>query len=373
MPHPDSDDKACLNASQKPRLARVVDANLNRAAEALRTLEDIARFFLVDADHSSDLKRTRHALITAGSIISTDPLARAASRDAQGDPGREISTLTEGHRESIRSIALAAEARATQALRVLEEVAKLHAPNVAPDLEQLRYTSYTLAQRLTIALGTGTSQQWRLCVLITEAACTHHSWEAVAERAIAGGADCLQLREPALPDRTLLSRAERFAHLCRSGGITSFINNRADIALLAGADGVHLGQNDLPPLAARSLAGASLLLGVSPATIEQARAAARAGADVCGVGPMFPSTTKPKNSLAGLEYLRAYMSDPHTNRVPHLASSGINRRNAHSVAEAGGRGIAVCAEVCGSEDPSTATQLLLDSLGTPTAADSEHP
>ncbi len=355
------------------KLTRLIDANLNRAAEALRTMEDIARFYLADAALSSDLKHLRHALSDLGSTLVDDPLRRVASRDARQDPGRDVSTPSESRRDSLRAIALAAEARATQALRVLEETAKLSSPASASQIEQLRYTAYELAQRLTLSLGTAAARQWRLCVLITEAACTHHSWETVALQAIAGGADCLQLREPGLADRPLLQRAERFVSICRGEGATAFINNRLDIAMLAGADGVHLGQQDLPVNVARRLAGAGLMLGVSTATIDQARAAAAAGADVCGVGPIFPSSTKPKDHLAGLDYLRAYTSDPQAARVPHLAISGINHRNAPSVAEAGGKGIAVCAEVCGSEEPQQAAKLLAERFAPPCTTAEQHP
>ncbi len=337
---------------------RMIDANLNRASEAVRTLEDLARFTLHLGDLAADLKHIRHGLTAVASRLGWDTLRLAAHRDTPGDPGTAHTTASESRRESLSAIASAASSRAAQALRVLEEATKLTSPAMAHEIEQLRYRLYDSARSVVLALGTGLARQWSLCVLITEAACTEHSWEQVARLACEGGADCLQLREPDLPDAELLRRARMLVALCREHAATSFINDRPDIALLAGADGVHVGQSDLPVPAVRKLAGSSLLVGVSTANIEQAQQAARDGADVCGLGPMFASTTKPKPKLAGIGYLRAYLADPSLSRVPHLAISGITPENSASLAAAGCRGIAVCAQVCGSPDPLAAASEL---------------
>lgn len=337
---------------------RMIDANLNRASEALRTLEDLARFTLQMGDLAAELKRIRHGLTSIAVRVGWDTLRLTAHRDTPGDPGTTQTTEAESRRESLSAIASAASSRAAQALRVLEEAAKLAAPTLAHGIEQHRYRLYDSARSVVLALGTGRARQWSLCVLITEAACTHHSWQRVAELACEGGADCLQLREPDRPDAELLRRAHALVALCREHRSASIINNRPDVALLAGADGVHVGQADLPVPAVRKLAGSSLLVGVSTANIEQAQQAARDGADVCGLGPMFASTTKPKPKLAGIGYLQTYLADPSLSRVPHLAISGITRTNAGLLAEAGCLGIAVCAQVCGSSDPRAAASEL---------------
>jgi thiamine-phosphate pyrophosphorylase len=178
------------------------------------------------------------------------------------------------------------------------------------------------------------------------------------------GADCVQLREKSLDSRTLLARAKRLVAIAR-GHASTIINDRADIALLAGADGVHVGQSDLSLLDVRKIAGFSLLVGVSTSSIAHARAAAHDGADYCGVGPMFASQTKPNPALAGAEYLRQYVSDPQVNRLPHLAIGGITPRNASDLRDAGCAGIAVSSCICGSPDPALACKELLHSLATP--------
>lgn len=344
------------------RLARIIDASANRAREALRVMEDAARFGLDDASLCADLKHARHALTAALEAAAAPlggPLALLASRDTPGDVGTSISTDRESSRAGLGEIAAAACARLTEALRSIEECAKVAAPAAAAQVEQLRYRAYELERRLMTALRAGRAPQWRLCVLITASLCAHHPWERVAQEAIDGGADCLQLREKELDGAELLARARRLVALAR-GRAAVVVNDRPDIALLAGADGVHVGQSDLPVREIRRLAGDRLLVGVSTSNLEQARAAAAEGADLCGVGPMFPTTTKHKPTLAGPEYLRAYVEHV---RLPHLAIGGITPENVGKLAAAGCRGVAVSSAVCAAQRPAEVCRALVEGLG----------
>src|SRR5882762_7201731 len=119
------------------------------------------------------------------------------------------------------------------------------------------------------------------------------------------GARILQLRVKDLPARDFLAAARAIAALCRTRGAVLIANDRVDIAMLAGADGVHLGQEDLPLEAARRVAGAGMIIGISTHTIEQARAAENGGADYIGFGPMYPGGLKNIRAGQGLENLRA--------------------------------------------------------------------
>ena len=152
---------------------------------------------------------------------------------------------------------------------------------------------------------------------------------------------------------------------CRAAGVHAVINDRADIARLADADGVHLGQTDLPVVAARSILGPARWIGVSCSTIEHARRAALDGADSCGLGPMFPSTTKAKPALSGPQLIRDYLADPATARLPHLAISGIAAHNAAELAAAGAKGLAVSSAVCRAEDPAAACRAIINALRNP--------
>jgi thiamine-phosphate pyrophosphorylase len=342
-------------------LARIIDANYNRAREALRVMEDAARFALNDADITSELKGLRHDLQEAISQLPLDRAALIASRDTAADVGVPIKAGAELERQGLHHVAAAAASRLTEALRSLEEAAKaLQAAPAAALIEGIRYRAYTADKELTLAMGSPARRQWRLCVLLTESLCKHHAWLRVAELAIDGGADCLQLREKDLEDRELLARAKDLVGLARPRpGTSVIINDRVDIALLAEADGVHMGQTDLGIRDARVIAGNRLIIGASTENLDQAHEAARAGADYIALGPMFPTTTKEKPRIAGPTYARSFVSDEALVRTPHLAIGGITPGNARELALAGCRGIAVCSFVCAAPDPAEACRALL--------------
>lgn len=369
-------------------LLRILDANYNRAREALRVMEDVARFALDDAPLCTELKEIRHALrgaLDGAGLAGADLLA---ARDTPRDVGTLITTKSEQRRAGLMDVVNAAGARLTEALRALEECLKVdheqrhetsgHRARAAAALvESLRYRAYEAGRRLGLALGGGRAPQWRLCVLITESLC-RGAWEEAVRAVIDGGVDCVQLREKELSDRELLRRARRVVEIVREGATDRsravIINNRPEIALLAGADGVHLGQRDMSVAEARRVAGFRLLIGVSTENLDQARAAVRDGADYCGVGPMFPTTTKDKPRIAGPEYLAQYLADRVVSRVPHLAIGGITPDNVGVLRDAGCRGVAVSAAVCGAENPEKVCRLLIEGLGVRAdAGQAEHP
>ncbi|MEM8834845.1 MAG: thiamine phosphate synthase [Planctomycetota bacterium] len=336
---------------------RAIDANANRAREAARVMEDCARFVLNDSDLSARLKSLRHNLDAALADLPGGHAALVASRDTPNDVGTEISVGRESDRASVRDVAAAAGKRLSEALRAIEEFAKVESPGVASRVERLRYAGYDIEKSLNLALMGGRARQYRLCVLITDSLCTHHDWLEVAHRAIEGGADCLQLREKDMEAAELLARARALVELARPRGVAVFVNDRPDIALLAGADGVHVGQRDLAVRDVRALAGDALLVGVSTTTIEQAERAHLEGADLIGAGPMFETSTKltpggrTDGSLAGPAFMRTVAEHGVLRDVPHLAIGGITPANVREVIDAGAKGVAVSSCVCGAEEP----------------------
>jgi thiamine-phosphate pyrophosphorylase len=213
---------------------------------------------------------------------------------------------------------------------------------------------------LVLSLPTGIAPQWQLCVLVTGALCVHHSWEGVVEGAIAGGADCIQLREKDLCDSEVLGRAMRLVEMCRGAPhrVATIVNDRGDIAMASGADGVHLGQGDLPVRRARAMLGSGMLIGVSTSSVGEAREAKRLGADYIGLGPMFSTTTKVKDRLAGPGLVREVLADEVLASVPHLAIGGITPERMPELRRAGVRGVAVSSVVCGAEDPAEVCRAL---------------
>ncbi|MDQ7012731.1 MAG: thiamine phosphate synthase [Planctomycetota bacterium] len=344
------------------QVARLVDANAGRAREGLRVVEDVARFVLCDGALAGEFKSIRHGLQEAVGGLPIDRGVLLAWRDAAGDVGAASSTAGERSRADLSAIVAAAGGRVTEALRAIEEAAKVLGGD-AVGVERLRYRAYDGCGAVERALGTGRAEQWRLCVLLTEALCVHQPWLRVAELAMDGGADCVQLREKTLETGELVERARALVALARPRGVRVVVNDRVDVALAAGADGVHVGQGDMGVRDVRRLAGNSLLVGVSTGSVEEARAAAAAGADYCGVGPMFVSTTKRKPRVAGVEYLRGYLGDGACARVPHLAIGGITPGNVGGLVEAGCRGVAVSSVVCGAVEPGEVCREILAGVG----------
>ena len=342
-----------------PTVLRILDANANRAREALRVMEEAARFVLSDAVLSERIKRMRHALVEAMSGVDN----LTAHRDTPGDVGTTITTAGECERHSVGDVAAAACKRLAEALRVLEEYGKLVPDGGLPRcIEQLRYEGYDVEQTLMRAMAPMRARQWRLCVLVTQAMCPQGDWRGVVERAVGAGTDCVQLREKSLDDGQWLERARWLVDFCRPRGAAVVINDRPDIAILADADGVHLGQTDLSCAHVRKLVGGQLTVGVSTSCIEQARRAIDDGADYCGVGPMFATTTKHKDVIVGPAYFCEFVAA--FAQTPHLAIGGIGVDNVHELVDAGVRGIAVSSAVCAADDPAHAVHALLDTMAT---------
>lgn len=341
------------------RSARIIDASANRAREGLRVLEDIARFVLDDRGLSAQIKSVRHGVAQAIASLDMQRNELLVARDTPGDVGTTISTRRETQRAGLCDVAVASAARACESLRTIEELAKIRSPELGARFEQLRYEVYEIERRIVPRLGNLATVQWRLCVLVTEALCEHLPWDEVAQRALAGGADCVQLREQSLGDRALLGRARRLVAMAREHAASVIINDRPDIAVLADADGVHVGQEDLGPAEVRRIVGPDRLVGVSTSCVEQARDAVRCGADLVGIGPMFMTTTKPGRSAIGPGAVRAYLDDELVASVAHLAIGGITPGTIGRVVKAGARGVAVSSCVCSVAEPEAACRELI--------------
>jgi thiamine-phosphate pyrophosphorylase len=244
-------------------------------------------------------------------------------------------------------------------MRSLEEFGKLFGPELGRELEALRYRVYTLER----AIDTGGRSRERLAgarlyVLLTGSQCAA-ALDWTIERAAAGGADVFQLREKSLSDRDSLTRARDVRRWTRKAGVLFVVNDRPDIARLVEADGVHLGQDDMPVKEARRIVGPDALIGVSTHTVEQVRAAVLDGADYVGVGPVFPSRTKSFEYFPGLEFVRAAAAE---SSLPAFALGGIGPENIGDVVAAGARRVAVSSAIAAADDPERAARLLRTAL-----------
>jgi len=336
-------------------IARIIDANFNRAREALRVMEDYTRFVMDDPAGCEAIKRCRHDLSACCKRIPGDELL--LSRDTPGDVGTGVSTASERDRQDARAVCVAAAKRLPEALRTIEEYCKTFDPTLAVEVESIRYRVYELEQQILLR-GKRSSRfaKVRLYVLITAELC-RQDWLTTAAEAIAGGAGCLQLREKELDEQELLARARQLNKLCREQEVLFIVNDRPDIAVLADADGVHVGQEDMSVADARRIVGPDRLVGISTHTPEQFRAAVEQLPDYIAVGPMFPSSTKPQTNVPGPE-LRALAV--RETEIPIVAIGGITPDKLDTLSSAGARCICVCSAVVAAPDVRAAAEAFVN-------------
>jgi len=195
--------------------------------------------------------------------------------------------------------------------------------------------------------------------LVTDASVRSGPVKDFLARVIDAGVGMVQLRDRTLTDRELVRNARLFADVCRENGALFIVNDRVDVALLAGADGVHVGQDDAHPDEIRRVAGDDFIIGLSTHSPEQVDAAHATSADYIGVGPIFETPTKPGRPAVGIELVR-YAT---RSTKPFFAIGGIDHTNAEHVVAAGARSLSVMRSVAQSDDPVSAVQALLEILG----------
>lgn len=198
-----------------------------------------------------------------------------------------------------------------------------------------------------------------LYVILDRAAAGARSLVDVLEAVIGGGCRMVQLREKTWESGRLLPLARRLRARCREARVTFIVNDRIDLALALDADGVHLGQDDLPAGVARPLLRPGMILGVSTHSLEQARAARDAGADYIAAGAMFATATKVDSQLVGPALIRAVRAEI---AAPLVGIGGITPENAGEIIRAGADGVAVISAVCGAADPHAAAARFLRAI-----------
>ncbi len=336
---------------------RILDANFNRAREALRVAEDCGRFAMNDPAVTAMAKNLRSDLAEVLKSMPADEFL--VSRDTPGDIGTEISSPTEAARVDLADVVTAACKRLTEALRTIEEYSKFLAPDYVLKTERMRYNAYTLEKRILCRLMVRQRfADCKLYVLLGSRMC-QGSLREIARGAIAGGADAVQLRDKPIADDELLALAAELRGLTDETGRIFIVNDRPDIAAIVGADGVHLGQHDLPIAETRRLLRPGGIVGRSTHSLDQAKAAVVEGADYISVGPIFETATKDAGPTVGLKLLREVAK--HVS-LPVIAIGGITAENAKSVVEAGASTLAVCAAICSAEKPQAAAEAISNAI-----------
>ncbi len=347
-------------AEAPPGLIRLVDAVSNRLREGLRVLEDHYRFVLENGWVVGRLKTMRHEVDRLITEIPGSALA-LQERDIQGDVGAGLRVATERPREGVEAVLRANWKRVQEALRSLEENAKILHPETARSWEALRYEAYALETR-TLAQPTSQLAQSALMMLI-DADCLLGIETTIREAAL-GGVDAVQLREKKRSGRDLLDLAKKVRECTHKAGVLLIVNDRPDLAKLAAADAVHLGQEDFPLKQVRKFVGKEMLIGSSTHELAQMEEAESAGADYLGAGPVFPSRTKQFSAFAGLAFI-SQMSQRAT--APWFAIGGIGPDNIVEVKKAGASRVAIGHALTQSEDPQGVARYLRSVLGAPAA------
>jgi thiamine-phosphate pyrophosphorylase len=322
---------------------------LDRAREGLRIIEEWCRFGLNDAQLAESCKHLRQE------VSKWHTAQIRAARDTPGDTGTDLTHPQEEQRSSITSLLQANFCRIQEALRVLEEYGKLHDAEMGKTFKQMRYQVYTLESTL---MGYQRHQLlWRSRLYLVTSP-VDNLLETV-EACLKGGLTLLQYREKSADDVIRLDRARKLRQLCHDYGALFIINDRIDLALAVDADGVHLGQQDLPIAVARQLLGPQRLIGRSTTNQKEMQGAIAEGADYIGVGPVYETPTKAGKAAAGLDYVRYAAKNC---QIPWFAIGGIDTSNINDVIDAGAQRVAVVRSLMQAEQPTLVTQYFISQL-----------
>ncbi|MEC9476879.1 MAG: thiamine phosphate synthase [Planctomycetota bacterium] len=340
-----------------PGTLRTLDAAFNRLIEAMRVIEDQLRF----RHHREVICRRWQSLRRQTGQLrgkveeSLGPLA--CHRDVAGDRLRNAPGA-EDHQNHTALMA-ANTSRAREASRSVEETMRLLLPQQSAAAQVIRYDIYQLEAITTALELRGPRLEGRdLYVLVTESLC-HGNLLDTTIAAIEGGARIVQLREKEQPPSKVLEIARQLREITEQRNALLIINDSIEIAHLSGADGVHLGQEDIAPHEARRLLGPDAIIGLSTHRPEQAAAAAAQGADYIGVGPIFETATKLHREAAGTEYIRQAQE---VCELPGFAIGHIDSGTIDQVIAAGAQRIAVCTGIISQPDPAAAARWLADRL-----------
>ena len=330
---------------------RILDANLDRCREALRVIEEWCRFGRHNSPEVEILKSWRQTLAQWHL-----PQFRQA-RNTPADVGTDITHPQELQRADLQALLLANFSRAQESLRVLEEYAKLCHPEMAQAMKQMRYQVYSLETALLFDRSDRRSKLQRAVLYLVTSPVPN--FFAQVEASLKGGVDIVQYRDKETADSDRLNIAHKLKELCANYNALFLINDRVDLALAVAADGVHLGQTDLPVAIARQILGAEVIIGQSttnPAELSRAMASA---VDYVGVGPVFATPTKPNKAPAGFEYVRYASQNAH---LPWFAIGGLDIDNLDGVIGAGAKRIAVVRSLMQSNDPEVVARAMKQKL-----------
>jgi len=319
---------------------RILDVNLNRATEGLRVVEEVCRFVLEDERLTLAVKKLRSELFKIirlseyqrgeyPSIRISEKLIEA--RKVLGDVGRELYPKSEGRRINIESVFRANMKRTQEAVRCLEEFSKMIKPKFGRAFKAVRFQLYDLEKKIAPRVSKAVKLDFDL-YLITDPQFGHFK---MLRQAIASGIKIVQFRDKIMSKKEYLCWAKKLAASAMKAGVTFMLNDYWDLVKVVGADGVHLGQEDLASVSFRKVRkelGEEKIIGVSIHSLVQALRAEKLGADYIAVGPVFPTPSKPQVKPVGLGLLKKVIKRI---KIPVVAIGGINPSNLDQIKRVG--------------------------------------
>lgn len=315
---------------------QIIDANLNRATEGLRVVEEVARFVIKDELLSKEIKERRHklsAIFKGYELIKFRNTSKDLGKYADFDDTAYRNLQEQVHRNF---------KRVEEGCRVIEEFSKLVSPEIAPKVKEIRFSIYEIekvfSERFKNSLTKGQMVDFRLYVIVDEKY-INRSLSAIVTEVCEGGATVIQIREKNKETKEFIEDAIVIRELTSNYKVTFIVNDRVDVALTSKADGVHLGRFDMPlPYARQFFNG---IIGKSVVSVEEAIEAQREGASYLGVGSLFPSPTKPKPTI-GLAVITEIKKAV---KIPVIGIGGITLNRVKDVLSAGADGVCVSSDI----------------------------
>ena len=317
--------------------------NLNRLREGLRVIEEAARFILNDAELTENLKKLRH---TYGHLKMMIPEDTMSSRDIDSDIGKP-SEFDISESKNITDIVGKSFGRSQEAARVIEEYSKMINNDIGKIAKSIRFQLYQLEKDMMPALKSKIvfPDKFGLYLVMTNPII---GYEKLTEIAVKCNVRVIQLRDKEMDDKDLLKTAIAIKKITNGSNTLFFVNDRPDIAIMSKADGVHLGQTDLPIKECRCLSD-KLFIGKSTHTLKQMKDALKEKPDYIGIGPIYKTKSKklPDNVL-GLDKSMEMLKG---SNVPSIGIGGIKDFNLKEVIEIGFNNIGIISYITKSSEP----------------------
>ncbi len=332
---------------------QIIDANLDRAREGLRVIEDWARFGIGEEKFVERIKNFRQ-------ILGKNHLeVYKQSRNYIEDQCKGMTHQEQIKRKTPEQIISSNAGRVQEALRVIEEFSRLHNHELSKIAAEIRYEIYTLEIELL-----SLSKRKKLKAILKENnlyVITDQKEDLlkIIEDTLIAGVKIIQHRFKNGTDRDHLEQAIKIKNLCKKYNSLFIINDRVDIAIASNADGVHLGQDDLNLKTARKLLGYSKIIGMSANNEIDINNALKDGCDYIGIGPIFETSTKRDKKPLGIEKIKKLTKDLN---IPWFAIGGVTTKNISDLKSYGFKKVALVSQLMNSEDPKEDAIMILKAL-----------